>query len=389
MALVSHLSNGELAEWCEQHLVGAVDVAHEVGERVRGADVTRPAEKVDRRHWSQVARTFSARLSALVQAAPPYTTLLGLIRSGLASWDWAHAQAARYPTHARLPAADRARALDFRPTPTGWLDLRVAHERGAAVLEVDQPNTLPPVHEPMLTELFDRIRAYLWEHAPLGHVGGPGREAGLARVSWLLGAFAYAYRADTTHPVFHLFKEGSPTLGQLHALADDTAITDPLALIHRLVTTGVLDDLRALTGSRAVGEPWGVTAPVVFDHWDDGTLLLTGPRGSTLLDVNCAVRVDSGQRAHRWVWNLLGAVWLDTADTHRIRTVAVYFARHGILLTWPVDVLAELTLRGADPAEAQARFVTLAGQRRDEDYARRLRWRASPTTQAHQPAADR
>ncbi|MFC3454777.1 hypothetical protein [Amycolatopsis speibonae] len=67
--------------------------------------------------------------------------------------------------------------------------------------------------------------------------------------------------------------------------------------------------------------------------WDDGTLLLTGSRRSTLLDVNCVVRVDSGQRAHRWAWNLLGAVWLDTADTQRIRTVAVYFAHHGILLT--------------------------------------------------------
>jgi hypothetical protein len=377
MSLVSHLFNGELAEWCEVRLTGAAEVAQDVGERMRGAVVVRPEERVDRRHWSQVARTFSCRLAWLVQASPPYSALLGLVRAGLVSWEWAHAQAAQYPTHARLPAHHRVRALDFRPTSSGWLDLRIAHERGSAVLNVEQPHALPPAHERVLTELFDRIRAYQWQHAPLGYVGGLGREAGLARLSWLLGAFAYAYRADPTHPVFHLFHEGSPNIEQLHDIADDAAIADPLALVHRLATTEVLCELRAMAGNRDVGEPWGVTAPVVFDHWDDGTLLLTGPNGSTLLDVNCAVRVDSGQRAHRWLWNLLGASWLDTTDTHRIRTVAVYFARHGVLIAWPVDVLAELMLRGADHAESRAQFVALAQSRRDEDYARRLKWRAS------------
>lgn len=93
--------------------------------------------------------------------------------------------------------------------------------------------------------------------------------------------------------------------------------------------------------------------------------LAANGRACTLLDVKAVIRTDDVQRTARWLWQLLGYAWLDTGDRWRVRSVGLYLARHGVLMTWPV---AELTARllGVIPpgrgaiARARDEFLTLA-----------------------------
>ncbi|MBV9024344.1 MAG: hypothetical protein JO362_11265 [Streptomycetaceae bacterium] len=276
----------------------------------------------------------------------------------------------------------------MRPTPGGWVDLinKVARDAGATVgmafTSAEQGHRrfsrpgLPD--EPVLSELFDRMRGYFAAHGTLGRLGEPGSERGLARLCWILAAFQYAYRNDSIeHPLFRVFRDDVPSVEELHRSADDEAIADPLALVHRLNTSGALQQMRRLVGDPPVGTPWGTTGPVIFDQWDDSTFVLDGPGSATLLDVVALVKADdSHSRGRRRIWKLLACAWLDTADTFRIRTVSVYFARHGELVTWPVASLSELVLEDRDPQEARNEFVGLATCLRGKDRARRAAWRA-------------
>ena len=109
--------------------------------------------------------------------------------------------------------------------------------------------------------------------------------------------------------------------------------------------------------------PAGIAGPVFVEHWADGDLLIptanTGT-GMTLLDVKTVISVRDPDRVGRWLWQLLGYAWLDRSDRYRIRAVGLYLARHGTLLTWPLDRLAAALLDGADVAGAAATFRRLA-----------------------------
>ncbi|WP_431928708.1 NUDIX hydrolase [Micromonospora wenchangensis] len=361
MSLISHLYRGELAEWCVDRFTGSKEVAGRISAETRNRDAVRPPVGVEKRHWSHVNRAFSIRMAALVQAAPPYAALLGLVSTGLVSRDWAHYQAARYPTHAELSPTERRRALDLRPTTHGWTDVN----RGSAFVPA------PYYHEgyqaePVLADLFDRMRAYFAAHAPLGQLGS---ERGLARLCSLLAAFKYAYRNDSLdEPAFRLFRNGVPTVEQLHSAAVDDATTDELvALARRLDESGALAELRRLAGDPPPGQPLGYAGPTFFHHWTDNDLVITGPAGGTLIDVHTAIATNKTAQSRLWVWKLLTSAWLDTADSYQVHSVGLYFARQGALITWPVDELADILLEGGDRDAARDEFRALAEQLRIQE----------------------
>ncbi|WP_309111659.1 hypothetical protein [Saccharothrix sp.] len=113
---------------------------------------------------------------------------------------------------------------------------------------------------------------------------------------------------------------------------------------------------------------------MIFDHWDDTTAVLHGPDGGTLLDVTTVEAFD-GDHVRKRLWKLLAGAWLDTEDLFRIRSVAMYAARHGVLLTWPLDELERALLETGNPLDARRTLVVLAKRLRAEDYARRLEHR--------------
>ncbi|GAA4057306.1 hypothetical protein [Actinomadura miaoliensis] len=367
MSLVSHLYFGELGEWCAERLTGSDEVAHRISVETKDQSPVRPAERVGRRHWSQVDRAFGVRMATLVQPAPPYSALYGLVRAGLVRRDWAHRQAGLYPTHIHLRGTERRRALDLRPTLDGWLDLGTENSVDAFVGEDgSSPFARFPDFsaEPMLGELFDRIRAYFAMHAPLGQAGA---EKGLARLCQLLSTLEYLFRNDPAdEPFFRLFRDGPPTVEQVHGAADEAIVSELVELARRLHTAGGLAEMRRLAGHPPAGRPWGIARPVFGSHWSDNDILVGGTGGATLIDVSSVIATNKLSRSRRWIWRLLACAWLDTADAYRIRNVALYFARHGVLVAWPVQELAGALLDGEDPGRARREFVELADRLRRE-----------------------
>ncbi|MDN5749321.1 MAG: hypothetical protein L0H64_12520 [Pseudonocardia sp.] len=81
-----------------------------------------------------------------------------------------------------------------------------------------------------------------------------------------------------------------------------------------------------------------------------------------LLDVKTVLSVRDPDRVGRWLWQLLGYAWLDHDDAHHIRGVGLYLARHGALITWPLDEFAAALLDDADVPAARAEFRELAAR---------------------------
>jgi hypothetical protein len=114
----------------------------------------------------------------------------------------------------------------------------------------------------------------------------------------------------------------------------------------------------ALAGHPAVGAPLGVTQPVFVPHWAEGDVIV----GSTLLDCKAVITVRDRDRIAGWLYQLLGYAWLDsTADRYGIRRVGLYLARHGVLLTWPLEYFEQTLLHipGCVPA-ARPEFLDYA-----------------------------
>jgi ADP-ribose pyrophosphatase YjhB (NUDIX family) len=366
MSVISHLYRGALGEWCADRLTGWEDLTTHITWRTRVREPVRPVDAVDRAHWAQVERAAGIRLAALVQPAPPYAALLGLVHLGLVRRAWAGEQAAGYASHATLPAALHGDALYHSPTLDGWA--RVPAGFTPAMPRFDGRAQDYPA-EPMLADLLHRARAYFATNAPPGRLGA---ERGVARLCWLLAQFQYAYRNDVLEqPVFRLFRLGVPTVEELLATVPDTALDEMVGIARQLESTRALTELTKLAGGPPPGQPLGIAGPVFLDHRQDSDLLLTGPDGSALVHVHAVIATNKTARSRLWLWHLLACAWLDARDAYRIRTVGLYFARHGELMTWPVDTLAEQLLGGADRDTARADFLALADRLHGENDRRR------------------
>lgn len=378
MSLTSQLHDGELGKWCARRFIGSAEAVGQLVSATRGRRPVLPSGQVDGRHWASIGGAFGARLAALVQPAPPYYALHGLVAAKLASYAWANEQAAFYPTHADLGEQERSRALDLRPTVSGWLDLLPLArsvpsqhssdveraDLGSVVHSILRPSSRADDYmpaEPVLADLFARSRAYFAQHAPPGRLGTRGAEAGLARVCWLLDMFEDVYRSGTIHESMHqVFRPSVPTVETMRAAASEAVVDDLVRLARQTEIYGALAEMRGLAGDPPEGQPLGIAGPVFVNHWADGDLLIPGPTGSTLIDVKTVVRTDKEDRSVRWLWQLIGYAWLDIADRYQIRDVGLYLARHGVLVTWSLDSLTGMLLRGGDQDEARAEFRALA-----------------------------
>jgi hypothetical protein len=374
VSLTSELRDprSELAAWCAETLGGTPAVVEQVAAAVRGAEPVRPqVREVSGRHWAEIGGAFGQRVADLVQPAPPYYALLGMIRAGWATWGWAHEQAAQYPTHRDLPPEYRARALGIRPAATSWLDL--------GGIGADRSGAVPPAAAGAWAELLERSRAYLAAHAPTGTLGSAGAEAGLARSSWLLSAAEDIHRSGQVDDrLGALFTGGRrPSVEQLRGLVDERQVAELVALSAKLHATGALWDLRKLGGNPASGQPLGIASPTIVPQWADADILLgavdpetgIGEQGSTLVDVKTVISTRDAEKIGRWVWQILLYAWLDTADLYRIRRVGLLLARHGVLITWPLHHLVDQLLGGRDVGdhhrdtarEIAGRIITAAG----------------------------
>lgn len=347
MSLTSQLYGGELSQWCADRLTNTrmfCDSIAGIGTRHRPV---RPHGQVSGNHWSSVGGAFGQRLAFLVQQAPPYYALLGAVNAGLISYSAASHAACRWPTHEVLPADQRPRALELRPTPGGWLDL------GRPLI-----TTPAGVADAVIDDLQTRTARYLAEHAPVGTLGKPGAESGLARVCWVLSGLEDAYRSGQLPDELAALATGPvPTVDQLRAAAPDNVVAELGDLAGRFRDSGSLAEFHRLAGHPTAGTPLGAAAPAIVPDWADADLLV----GSTLLDVKTVLRCDKPDRTARWLWQILAYAWLDVHDVYRIRSVGVYLARHGVVVTWNLQTFADNMLGGTGrAADARRDFLRVA-----------------------------
>ncbi|MBW4722397.1 hypothetical protein [Saccharothrix obliqua] len=358
MSLTGQLHHGELGRWCETTFTGTASVVNHVRTvAAAGGPPVRPVGAVGEDHWADVGGAAGQRLADLVDPAPPYGAMLGMIRAGWLSWPQAHAQAAAYPSHARLPAPQRRRALALRRTPDGWMDLGTAEHR----------DPVDPHAEAVMVDLLERTRAYQAAHAPHGRWGAsPGVEAGLARSAWVLGVCEGVYRSGRVDPRLASVLRAGGGVAELRALAPDTAVADLVDLAARARHARLVDKLRATghpDGRHDLRAPLGVAAPVLVPGWADGDLLAGTPETTMLIDVKTVLTLGDPRRVARWCWQILAYAWLDTLDLHHIRSVALYLARHGTLVTWSARTLAGALLGNNNPelvARARDAFLQTA-----------------------------
>ncbi|HEY2695475.1 MAG TPA: hypothetical protein VGJ45_08400 [Pseudonocardiaceae bacterium] len=365
MSLTTQLHDGQLARWCATRLPGTGAMVEAVAKAGAGHRPIRPTGTVGQHHWAAVGGTLGVRLALLVQHAPPYYSLLGLVGGGIVSRRWADRTAATWPSHRLLSSAQSARALQLRPSPTGWIDLGPATDPGEEDLR----------QELLLADFFLRTVRDLEEHAPAGQLAPPSVEARLLRACYVISRWEDIYRSGVlVDNLLALHERGSYHAEELQALAPDTAITELLALLALTRSSGVLKQWRDAAGRPAQGGSLGVAGPVIVDNWADADLLI-GRAGSagghTLVDVKTVLRVDHPERTARWLWQILGYAWLDVNGRWGIDSVALYFARHGLQLTWSLAELAEeLAGPGVSVDQLRAEFLQLAEKVIAEEGAR-------------------
>ncbi|SFO44126.1 hypothetical protein SAMN05216207_10595 [Pseudonocardia ammonioxydans] len=354
MSLTSQLRAGALARWCATHLPGTAEITHQVRAAAAARAPARVTGPGGAGHAAAVGSIVDARLAALVHDAPPYAALNGYLAAGLCSPAAAHRIAAAYPSvqsvlEQQPELADTA--VGVRPTPSD-------------VLAITSPAPAAPDPrwgDAALAELAERGHRFHHTHAPTGTIGGYGAETALARAyhAWALGEDRY--RGGATPPALADLAASTtaPTVEQLRGLCPPAVAADAAAIASLLGESGALARWRHWAGDPAPGAGLGYASPLLVPHWAEADLLID----DTLVEVKTVARVDQPARIARWCWQLLGYAWLDVGDRWRIRRVALYLARHGITLEWPVPEL-ETVLVG-DPGQIEqtrAAFRRLAGQ---------------------------
>lgn len=308
MSLVQHLHRpGAIRTWWEQRSAGLVPQVAQLG------DLTTPVQPLSERgmqHAAAVGGVVGRLVETTIEAAPPYAAILaGGHRSDATLW----------PTHVPLAGTDEEiRAVEHRPTPTGWVHAVPGQDRAAWRRELAA-----------VAEI---------ERSPESTLGDRAAAAGI------ITQLETAYRG------------GGPV-----APTPPSVITDAARIVSRL--TRSTTRAAALCGGHLVGH----AAPVLAPHWADGDVLLGPGRGGgfCLVDVktvgNSTLR--TAARVLPWLWQILSYVAADVdEDVWQIRAVGIWATRQDALIVWPVAELLATTdlrelaqlLRGAYEGDARA-----------------------------------
>ena len=215
----------------------------------------------------------------------------------------------------------------------GWFRLRERALASAGGAVGAEPRLVRgPGYTPAFTELIGAV-AHTVDGRPPRRLSSRSIEDRLASYCWLLALFEQVFRAGI-HPAWPLAVAGPDAgLKDLLALVPAGAAREVTALTRVFIRTQ--PDLLACKRLR-VGPVFAQSAAL---GGADADLLLDG----LLLDVKVTVNPHLDRDR---VWQLAGYALADTRDSLGIRSVGMYFARHGQLLAWPLrDYLSALAGR--------------------------------------------
>jgi hypothetical protein len=319
MSLVSQLTTGRLSAWCAENLPGTADLVQAIPAATQGVQPVRPEGRPPLEHYAAVGGMFGQRLAFLIEPAPPYAAILGAQRAGHLGRADAVAAAAAFTTHRQL-GEHAGRADSFRTTPTGLWDTEADQELTGVPAAAANP-----AGREFFVELAGKVAAL-----PVGGFTADPREFAFTEDLAMLTSWEDMYRAG------HM-----PDL----ELDGPALIQEWKNLLVRTSTGRALDTARSLVANPAAGR-WGYAAPTLVHRWAEADVLLGPDRtgGHTLLDIKTVTSISDQQKVARWLWQILAYAWLDVADRWRITRVGLWLARHGVIVSWPVEQAAEILL---------------------------------------------
>jgi hypothetical protein len=298
LSLVRELEtpDGRIRGFFEQRFRELGEIKSEVRQRAAGVPLTRPDTNVP---WGTVGQAIDYRITFSFAAARELArSLWG--ESAIAGAILVEMGKAGYERAPMLPAEDGAILL-------------IANRRF--------PHGL-------VRGFFESLRRTLAEVAPRGMMLDRRGEETLCRHCYVLGLFDEISRAGLAirSPLHELRADAG--LDELLGLASDTAIADVCNMAElfcrtqRELVAGDAVFKPTFSGSNAIG---GADADLTVDR--------------CLIEVKATINPGKIGKAS-WPWQLLGYALLDLDNRYELSELALYLARQGLLLRWPVDEYA-------------------------------------------------
>jgi hypothetical protein len=178
---------------------------------------------------------------------------------------------------------------------------------------------------------FASLRELLTEIGPTARRLQPALEEAMARHCFVLGIYDAIGRGVPIDRTPLVSVAGSADPDALSRLCPDAAVSDLVKM-----TNLFYDSQQPLLAATRVslGPIFTGSADV---HGADADLIVDG----CLIDVKATKDVGS-LGGKPWAWQLLGYTLLDYEDALKIRSVALYLARQGLLLQWSLDDFCEM-----------------------------------------------
>lgn len=201
------------------------------------------------------------------------------------------------------------------------------------LIEIKEPDAIygPYYSLEVIEAFFETLQTTLEKVQPVGRLLDTESEQVLARYCFLLGLLEEPFRTSRYREGMLMVPAPHQSLAELLAISQQSWIDDLCALFrlfynrqaHLLSRPSVLNPTFA--GSTDVG---GADADLIVD--------------GCLIDIKTTKQsaVDS-----EWIRQIAGYLLLDYHDIYRLNSVGLYLARHGMLLSWPVEHFVQ-TLTG-------------------------------------------
>ena len=186
----------------------------------------------------------------------------------------------------------------------------------------------------------------------------------ICRYCVVLAYFEELYRSPAT--------KNSPLLTKIyHSVEDLLALSEP----HWI------EDLRSLSWlfHDRYDDLILNSEPPVLNPTFEGSLDIGGADGDLIVD-HCLIDIKTTvnpQIQRQWIYQIVGYVLLDYSNQYDLKSVGLYMARQGQLLTWPIPELLSV-LTGSNTVsfeELRTEFKNLLGSMRTEREIVSAKWR--------------
>ncbi len=235
----------------------------------------------------------------------------------------------------------------------GFSSSKLVLSKGASV-EPGMPSDTDELYYSfeVIEAFFETLQMILEKVQPVGRQLDAESEQVLARYCFLLGLLEEPFRSNRYRQ------------GMLMAPAPRQSLEDLLAIPQQ----PWIDDLCALSGLFYNKQAHLLPHPSLLNPTFAGSLDVGGADADLIVD-GCLIDIKTTKQSTldpEWLRQLAGYLLLDYHNQYHLQAVGLYFARHGILLSWPSEHFVQTLTGEPDISVAALRqeFQELIGRKR-------------------------